>query len=106
MKSIYTGHWFPSEIISHAIWLYHAFTFSFRDVEDLIAERGIIVTEVFSLGSMAPKVEAAVQFVRQGGKRQSLFPSRTWKPQWQERQRQRSFFSICAQLLRISPMRE
>jgi hypothetical protein len=68
MKSIYTGHWFPPEIISHAIRLYHRCTLSLRDFEDLIAERGIIVTEVFSLGSMAPKVEAAVKFVRQGEK--------------------------------------
>jgi hypothetical protein len=44
MKSIYKGHRFPPEIISHAIWLYHRFTLSFRDVEDLLAERGITVS--------------------------------------------------------------
>jgi putative transposase len=44
MKSIYKGHRFPPEIISHAIWLYHRFTLSFRDVEDLLAERGISVS--------------------------------------------------------------
>ena len=32
------------EIISHAVWLYHRFTLSFRDVEDLLAERGITVS--------------------------------------------------------------
>jgi putative transposase len=32
---------FPPEIIRHAIWLYARFTLSFRDVEDLLAERGI-----------------------------------------------------------------
>src|SRR4029077_6526467 len=33
-------HRFPSEIIRHAIWLYARFTLSFRDVEELLAERG------------------------------------------------------------------
>ena len=44
MESLYRGHRFPPEIISHAVWLYHRFTLSFRDVEDLLAERGIIVS--------------------------------------------------------------
>ncbi len=44
MKSQYRGHRFPPEIISHAIRLYHRFTLSFRDVEDLLAERGILVS--------------------------------------------------------------
>ncbi len=40
----YQRHRFPSEIISHAIWLYHPFFLSFREVEELLAERGITVT--------------------------------------------------------------
>ncbi len=40
----YRGYRFPPEIISHAVWLYHRFSLSFRDVEDLLAERGIDVT--------------------------------------------------------------
>ncbi len=40
----YHGYRFPPEIISHAIWLYHRFCMSFRDVEDLLAEREIIVS--------------------------------------------------------------
>ena len=40
----YHRHRFPPEIISHAVWLYHRFYLSFRDVEDLLAERGIVVT--------------------------------------------------------------
>ena len=40
----YRRHRFPIEIISHAVWLYHRFCLSFRDVEDLLAERGISVT--------------------------------------------------------------
>jgi putative transposase len=44
MKSAYGGHRFPPEVISYAVWLYHRFTLSFRDVEDLLAERGITVS--------------------------------------------------------------
>ena len=40
----YRGYRFPPEIISHAVWLYHRFCLSFRDVEDLLAERGITVS--------------------------------------------------------------
>lgn len=43
-QSEYRGHRFPPEIISHAVWLYHRFTLSFRDIEDLLAERGVIVS--------------------------------------------------------------
>jgi len=42
--SRYRRHRFPPEIISYAIWVYHRFSLSFRDVEDLLAERGVIVT--------------------------------------------------------------
>ena len=40
-KISYAGYRFPPEIIQQAIWLYVRFTLSFRDVEDLLAERGI-----------------------------------------------------------------
>ena len=43
-NNIYHGFRFPGEIISHAVWLYHRFTLSFRDVEELLASRGIEVT--------------------------------------------------------------
>jgi hypothetical protein len=33
----YQRHRFPSEIISHAVWLYHRFCLSFREVEELLA---------------------------------------------------------------------
>ena len=42
--SSYSGHRFPAEVISHAVWLYHRFSLSFRDVEDLLAERGVQVS--------------------------------------------------------------
>jgi putative transposase len=38
------GFRFPSEIISHAVWLYFRFSLSFRDVEELLAQCGIVVT--------------------------------------------------------------
>ena len=45
MKKIsYKGYRFPPEIIQQAIWLYLRFTLSLRDVEDLLAERGIMVS--------------------------------------------------------------
>ena len=37
----YRRHRFPAEIIQHAIWLYLRFTMSYRDVEELVAERGL-----------------------------------------------------------------
>ena len=40
----YHGYRFPPEIISHAAWLYHRFCLSFRDVEDLLAQRGATVS--------------------------------------------------------------
>jgi transposase-like protein len=43
-KISYGGYRFPPEIIQQAIWLYVRFTLSFRDVEDLLAERGILVS--------------------------------------------------------------
>src|SRR6201995_1091925 len=45
MKTLsYRGYRFPPGIIQHAVWLYLRFTLSFRDVEDLLAERGIAVS--------------------------------------------------------------
>jgi transposase-like protein len=43
-KISYDGYRFPPEIIQQAVWLYFRFTFSFRDVEDLLAERGIAIS--------------------------------------------------------------
>ena len=40
----YKNHCFPVEIISHAVWLYFRLCLSFRDVEELLLERGVIVT--------------------------------------------------------------
>jgi putative transposase len=40
----YKGFRFPQEIIAHAVWLYFRFNLSYRDVEELLAERGVVVT--------------------------------------------------------------
>ena len=40
----YKRHRFPPDIISYAVWLYYRFNLSHRDIEDLLAERGNIVT--------------------------------------------------------------
>ena len=40
----YKRHRFPLDIISYAVWLYYRLNLSHRDIEDLLAERGIIVT--------------------------------------------------------------
>jgi putative transposase len=42
--NLYAGHRYPAEIISHAVWLYFRFALSFRDIEELLAARGIVVT--------------------------------------------------------------
>ncbi len=41
---LYRGYRFPAEIISHAVWLYFRFALSHRDVEELLAERGVQVS--------------------------------------------------------------
>jgi putative transposase len=43
-KSLYHRRRFPAEIIRHTVWLYYRFCLSYRDVEDLLSERGIRVS--------------------------------------------------------------
>jgi putative transposase len=40
----YTGYRFPAEIISHTVWLYFRFSLSYRDVEELMIARGVVLT--------------------------------------------------------------
>ena len=40
----YKRHRFPADINSYAVWLYYRFNLSHRDIEDLLAERGITVS--------------------------------------------------------------
>src|SRR4051794_6573867 len=86
----YAGYRFPPEIIQHAIWLYLRFALSLRDVEELIAERGIDISyetirrwvAVFGpviarrLRAMRPKPHATCyldeMFVSIGGKKMCI----------------------------------
>jgi putative transposase len=43
-SSLYKGHWYPVEVISHCVWLYHRFPLSLREVEEMMMARGVIVS--------------------------------------------------------------
>ncbi|MGH3805873.1 MAG: IS6 family transposase [Pseudonocardiaceae bacterium] len=43
-SSLYKGHRYSVEIISHCVWLYHRFPLSLREVEELMMARGVVVT--------------------------------------------------------------
>ncbi len=67
-------HRFPTAIIAHAVWLYHQFALSYRDVEELLFERGVAVTyETVRawVAKFGPQYAAAL------GPRASR-PGRTW----------------------------
>jgi len=40
----FSGFRFPAEVIQHAVWLYHCFSLSLRDVETILAARGVVVS--------------------------------------------------------------
>jgi putative transposase len=44
ISTLYKRHRFPAEIISHCVWLYFRFCLSYRDVEELMSERGVVLT--------------------------------------------------------------
>jgi len=43
-SNLYQGFRFPREVIEHAVWLYHRFSLSMRDVELILAARGVVVS--------------------------------------------------------------
>jgi len=53
-------HRFPAENIAHAVWLYYGFPLSFRNLEELLAERGIEVSsDRFGMGcEIRPEIRA------------------------------------------------
>jgi len=55
-KSLYFRHRFPSEIISHCVWLYFRFSLSFRDIEEMMAERGVLVSYAGAKRELMPEV--------------------------------------------------
>jgi len=66
----YRGYRFPAEIISHAVWLYHRFCLSFRDVEDLLSQRGITVSyEAIRLWCLKFGLEYVRRVKRRQGRR-------------------------------------
>ena len=73
--SLYRNHRFPPQIIAHAVWLYHRFSLSFCEVEELLAERGVTV-----------RPEAVRQWCRKSGqalakklRRRRGHPGATWQ---------------------------
>ncbi|MEU0837196.1 IS6 family transposase [Streptomyces sp. NPDC005969] len=44
MSPSYKGHRYPVEVISYCVWLYHRFPLSFREAEELMLERGVVVS--------------------------------------------------------------
>src|SRR4051795_10923585 len=70
----YSRHQFPPEIIRHAVWLYLRFTLSYRDVEELLAERGLPV----SYGTVQRWVLKFGSAFAQNLRRQRPGPMGTW----------------------------
>ncbi len=70
---MYKRHRFPPEIIQYAVWLYHRFNLSHRDIEDLLAERGITVSND-ALRLWCNKF--GMKYVRRLKKRLAAAPSR------------------------------
>jgi putative transposase len=46
--SLYRLHRFPSQIISHCVWLYFRFNLSYRDIEEMMRARGVTLTYDYS----------------------------------------------------------
>lgn len=42
-SSPYKGHWYPEEIISRCVWLYHRFPLRVREIEEMMLARGVVV---------------------------------------------------------------
>lgn len=58
----YRGYRFPPEIIRDAVWLYHCYCLSFRDAEDLLAQRRVAVTyETIRLGRRRLRLASFLQ---------------------------------------------
>ena len=74
-KISYDRYRFPPEIIQQAIWLYLRFTLSFRDVEDLLAEHGVMV----SYESVRRRVSYFGPTIAADLRRRSAKPRRTWR---------------------------
>jgi putative transposase len=66
----YRGFRFPAEIIAHAVWLYHCFSLSLREVETILAQRGIVVETVRNpVYGRAVEPQPAMALVKRSPKR-------------------------------------
>ena len=63
----YPGYRFPAEVIRHAVWLYHLFGVSLRDVELILAERGVVVTHE-SVRQWCPSPTACAATAQRGAR--------------------------------------
>jgi hypothetical protein len=59
-KTMYKRHRFPPEVIQYAVWLYHRFNMSQKDIENLLSERGIRKFKSVELAQRFLDVHAAV----------------------------------------------
>ncbi len=85
---LYRGYRFPAEIISHAVWLYYRFALSHRDIEDLLAERGIEVSyETVRLWcrTFGPALGARLRRHRRGARGRWLWEGKTLDAKWAAR---------------------
>ena len=65
----YRGYRFPAEIISYCVWLYFRFCLSFRDVQEMMLERGVVVSrEAIRLWSLKFGGEYARRLRRRQGR--------------------------------------
>jgi transposase-like protein len=64
---LYKRHRFPVEIISHFIWLYDRFSLSYRDVEELMAERGVTLSHE-AVGTVIARAHCSICAIGQTGK--------------------------------------
>ena len=46
----YKGHRYPAEVIAHCVWLYFRFPLSYREVEELMLQRGVIANIQLVIG--------------------------------------------------------
>jgi len=74
-SSLDKRHRFPGEIISHAVWRYSRFLLSYRDVEELLAERGIAVRDE----TVRRWCRTFGQPFADGGRRRRPHPGDTWQ---------------------------
>jgi transposase-like protein len=70
--TLYRRHRFPGEIINHAVWLYHLFSLSLRDIELILAERGVVVTREASAAGAASSVGSLLSDCADVGRDQAM----------------------------------